>query len=77
MYGPFQIEVVEMIMCGGGRGWGGEIEYLQCAVVASCSKVFVGRVKTDTLDMTLVERDSLELLKGIPRPDDDFRIQAH
>ena len=62
-----------------GRGvWSRRCEAkdLHGSVIASSGEVLVCRIKCDTLDKTLVVRNRLELLEGVPRPDNDFRIQA-
>lgn len=58
------------------RSRGGESEDLDGAIVAGSSEVFVGRVEGDALDVTLMDRQGLELLEGMARPDNDLGVQA-
>lgn len=58
------------------RSRGGESEDLDGAVVTGSSEVFVGRVEGDALDVALMDRQGLELLEGMARPDDNLGVQA-
>jgi len=53
-----------------------EAEDLNCAIIACGRKVLVRGVEGDAFDVALVHRESLELLEGVARPDDDFRVEA-
>ena len=49
---------------------------LHGAVIARGGKEFVCWVKGDTLDVALVNRERLELLKSVARPNDNLGIKA-
>lgn len=54
----------------------GKSENLDGTIVASGRKELVSRVKGNTLDVTLVGGQCLELLKGMAGPDDHLGIEA-
>lgn len=74
--GGFENEVAALVVGGGVWQGRGEAVDAHCAVIASGCKVFVGGIKGDALDVTLVLGKRLKLLKRVSRPHDDFRIEA-
>lgn len=74
--GMFQNEIVHLVVGCGIGSRGGESEDTHSAIIASCRKVLVRRVECDSLDVTLVHRYRLELLKSMTRPHDDLRVQS-
>lgn len=72
----FEGEIVALVVCAGVWLWRCEAIDAHGAIVAGGSKVLVGGVECDALDMTLVLGESLELFKGVARPYDDLRVET-
>jgi len=58
-------KIVALVICAGIRKGRGEAIYPHCTIITGSGKVFVGRIKGDALDMTLVLRKRLELFESV------------
>jgi hypothetical protein len=61
-----EIEIVDRVVGGSIRGRRSKSEQLDCAVIASRSKVLVRGVESNAFNMALMYRESLQLLECMP-----------
>jgi len=69
-------KIIDRVVRGSIRRWRCKSEELDSAIVAGSRKVFIRRVECNAFDMTLMNREHLQLLECMPRPNHNFRIQT-
>lgn len=73
--GVLEDEVIDGVVGRIILGRRGESKDANGAIIAGGSKVFVGRIEGDALDVTGMIGKGLEFLEGETRPNNDFGIQ--
>ena len=68
-------EVISLIMRSRIRAWRLKAPDLNAPIITGSGEIFIRWIERETLDVTLVADQCLELLKCVPRPDNDLRIK--